>query len=79
MAGLRYVGKRYADNANTLELPSYATTDLALRWDVNGDTSITARGYNVFDKAYFTSAYYSSTQWLYGPGRRFELTLNHRF
>ncbi|MFC3340380.1 TonB-dependent receptor [Paracandidimonas soli] len=79
MAGLRYVGKRYADNANTLELPSYATTDLALRWDVNGDTSITARGYNVFDKAYFTSAYYSPTQWLYGPGRRFELTLNHRF
>ena len=79
MAGLRYVGKRYADNANTLELPSYTTTDLALRWDVNEDTSITARGYNVFDKAYFTSAYYSPTQWLYGPGRRFELTLNHRF
>jgi len=46
---------------------------------VNEDTSITARGYNVFDKAYFASAYYSPTQWLYGPGRRFELTLNHRF
>lgn len=79
MAGLRYVGRRYANNANTLELPSYATTDLALRWDVTRDTSITARGYNVFDKAYFTGAYYNQTQWLYGPGRRFELTLNHRF
>lgn len=79
MAGLRHVGKRYADNANTLKLPSYATTDLALRWDVNMNTSITARGYNVFDEAYFTSAYYNPTQWLYGPGRRFELTLNHRF
>ncbi|NYT87011.1 TonB-dependent receptor [Pollutimonas harenae] len=79
MAGLRYVGKRYADNANSLELPSYTTTDLALRWDVGTDTTITARGFNVFDKAYFTTAYYTPTQWLYGPGRRFELTLNHRF
>ncbi|WP_419195617.1 TonB-dependent receptor [Bordetella petrii] len=79
MGGLRYVGKRYADNANTIELPSYTTTDLALRWDVNKDTSITARGYNVFDRAYFTTAYYTNTQWLYGPSRRFELTFNHRF
>lgn len=79
MAGLRYVGKRYADNANTLELPGYATTDLGLRWDISRDTTLTARGYNIFDKAYFTSAYYSQTQWLYGPGRRFELTLHHRF
>ncbi len=79
MGGLRYVGKRYADNANTLELPSYTTTDLALRWDVNKDTAITARGFNVFDRAYFTTAYYTNTQWFYGPSRRFELTLNHRF
>lgn len=79
MAGLRYVGRRYADNANTLALPAYTTTDLALRWDMSKDTTITARGYNVFDKAYFTNAYYSDTQWLYGPGRRLELTLNHRF
>src|SRR5690606_7706130 len=79
MAGWRYVGKRYADNANSLELPSYSTTDLALLWDAGPDTSITARAFNIFDKAYFTTAYYTSTQWLYGPGRRFELTLNHQF
>lgn len=79
MGGMRYVGKRYADSANTIELPSYTTTDLALRWDVNKDTAITARGFNVFDRAYFTTAYYTNTQWMYGPSRRFELTLNHRF
>lgn len=79
MGGIQYVGKRYADNANTIELPSYTSTDLALRWQVDKQTVITARGYNVFDKAYFTTAYYTPTQWLYGPGRRFELTLNHRF
>ena len=79
MAGVRYVGKRYADNANTLPFPSYTTTDLALRWDVGRDTTVTLRGYNVFDKAYFTTAYYNTTQWLYGAGRRVEFTLNHRF
>ena len=79
MGGVQYVGKRYADSANTLELPSYTSTDLALRWQAGKRTTITARGYNVFDKAYYTTAYYTPTQWLYGPGRRFELTLNHRF
>ncbi len=79
MGGLRYVGKRYADNANTIELPSYVSTDLALRWDMDADTTITARGYNVFDRRYFTTAYYTTSQWFQGPGRRFELSLNHRF
>lgn len=79
MGGVQYVGKRYADAANTLELPSYTSTDLALRWNVSKQTTISAHGYNVFDRPYFTTAYYTSTQWLYGPGRRFELTLNHRF
>ncbi|HWU97982.1 MAG TPA: TonB-dependent receptor [Oxalicibacterium sp.] len=78
-AGLRYVGKRYADNANTLKLPSYTTTDMALRWDVASDTTLTLHGFNVFDKRYYTTAYYNSTQWLVGADQRFELTLNHRF
>ena len=78
-AGLRYVGKRYADNANTLKLPSYTTTDMALRWDVSSDTTLSLHGFNVFDKRYYTTAYYNSTQWLVGADRRLELTLNHRF
>lgn len=78
-AGMRYVGKRYADNANTLTLPSYSTTDLALQWKASRDTTVTLRGFNVFDKRYYTTAYYTNTQWLAGADRRFELTLNHRF
>ncbi len=78
-AGLRHVGKRYADNANTLALPSYTTTDLALQWNVAPDTTLALRGFNVFDKAYFTTAYYTASQWFYGPGRRIELTATHRF
>jgi len=78
-AGLRYVGRRYADRANTLELPSYATTDLALQWRPHSDTTVTLRGFNVFDRRYATTAYYNATQWFYGAGRRVELTVNHRF
>lgn len=77
--GLRYVGKRYANNANTLTMPAYTTTDLALQWKATRDTTLTLRGYNVFDKQYFTTAYYSGTQWFNGPGRQLQLTVNHRF
>jgi iron complex outermembrane recepter protein len=77
--GLRHVGKRYADNANTLVLPAYTTTDLALQWQTTAATTLTLRGFNVFDKHYFTTAYYTTSQWFTGEGRRVELTLNHRF
>jgi iron complex outermembrane receptor protein len=78
-AGLRYVGERYADNANTLRMPSYGTTDLALRWKAASQTSLTLRVANAFDKRYYATAYYTPTQWLVGPDRRAELVLDHRF
>lgn len=78
-AGLRYVGERYADNANTLRMPSYTTTDLALRWKAASQTSVTLRVANAFDKRYYATAYYTPTQWLVGPDRRAELVLDHRF
>ncbi|RYE42231.1 MAG: TonB-dependent receptor [Hyphomicrobiales bacterium] len=77
--GLRHVGKRYADNANTLKLPAYTTADLALQWKATADTTLTLRSFNAFDKHYFSTAYYTTTQWIVGEGRRVELTLNHRF
>lgn len=77
--GLRHVGKRYADNANTLKLPAYTTADLALQWKAGADTTLTLRGFNVFDRRYFTTAYYTNSQWFVGEGRRYEVTLNHRF
>lgn len=77
--GLRHVGKRYADNANTLKLPAYTTADLALQWQASAATTLTLRSFNLFDKRYFSTAYYTTSQWLVGEGRRVELTLNHRF
>ncbi|WP_159916548.1 TonB-dependent siderophore receptor [Pantoea sp. 18069] len=77
--GLRHVGKRYADSANILALPAYSTADLALQWQASAATALTLRGFNVFDQRFFTTAYYTTTQWFAGQGRRCELTLNHRF
>lgn len=78
-AGLRYVGERNADNGNTLKLPSYAVSDASLRWKLSADTSLALRVANVFDKRYFTTAYYTPTQWFYGQDRRADIVLNHRF
>lgn len=77
--GLRHVGKRYADNANTLKLGAYTTFDMALQWKATADTTLTLRGFNVLDKRYFSTAYYTTTQWLVGEGWRAEITLHHRF
>jgi iron complex outermembrane receptor protein len=79
LASLHYVGERNADTANTLKMPAYAATDLAVSWEVSPATSLTARGFNVFDKRYAQTAYYNSTQWLLGADRRFELQLRHTF
>ncbi|GAA0789082.1 TonB-dependent receptor [Cupriavidus gilardii] len=78
-AGIRYVGRRFADRANTLEMPAYTTTDLLLQWRPRKNTTLSLRGFNVFDRHYVATAYYNPTQWLQGAGRRVELTVNHRF
>lgn len=76
---LRYVGERYDNTANTSKRPSYTTTDLAAIWQVDPATTLALRGFNVFDRYYFTSVYYYNNQYLVGEGRRFEVTLNHKF
>ena len=78
-AGVRYVGKRYADAANRLEMAGYATTNLALLWEPRRDLSLALRAFNVFDRQYAETAYYNQTQWLLGEGRRVELSANYRF
>ena len=78
MAGMRHVAKRYANNADTLTLPAYTTADLACAGHEPGHRPHRAR-LQRHRPGDFTTAYYHDTQWFYGPGRRFELTLSHRF
>lgn len=77
--GARYVGERFANSSNSIRLPGYTTVDLALHWQATDATRLSLRAANVFDRYYFTTAYYSGTQWLVGEGRRVQLTVNHKF
>ena len=77
--GARFVGRRYADNANRLAMPGYGTLDLALRWKASRDTSVSLRAANVLDKRYATTAYYTASQWFVAPGRGVEASVHSRF
>ncbi|EKS9797377.1 MULTISPECIES: TonB-dependent receptor [Burkholderia] len=79
IAGVKYVGKRFADTTNQLVMPSYTTVDLGLAWKPRKDTTITARAYNVFNRRFVQSAYYNETQYLLGNDRRLEVVANYRF
>jgi len=76
--GGRYVGKRYANNANTVSLPSYTVVDAALSWQYDRRTVFRLFGRNLADKVYATTAY-GDTQFLLGEGRRFELVAEMAF
>ena len=76
--GLRHVGDRYSDNANSSRLSSYTVADAVLAWNLNRATTLSLVGRNLTDKLY-ASAAYSRSQWLLGTGRSYELTAHVRF
>lgn len=77
--GLRYVGGRYADNANKVRVPSYTTVDTALSWRVSKQTALTLRVYNLFNRDYAESFSNGGQQWLLGRPRAAELSANFYF
>jgi TonB-dependent siderophore receptor len=77
-AGLRYVGKRFTDNANQLELPSYKVIDAGVDWAPTPQLALTAALRNVTDEVYGVAAY-TTSQWILGQPRTAELTARYRF
>jgi len=76
-AGLRYVGSRYLDQGNTIELPSYTVIDAAVDWAVNDAMTLSAHVRNATDKTYAQAAY--GPQFILGMPRTWELQARHRF
>jgi iron complex outermembrane receptor protein len=76
-AGARYVGKRYADTANTLALPAYTVFDASLGWELSRTATLRAVARNIADKVYAISTY--DTQALFGEPRRGELVAELKF
>jgi iron complex outermembrane receptor protein len=77
-AGVQIVGKTFADNANTLEMPSYTLVNAGLQWKPDVNTTVSLRVYNLFDKIYATSSY-SDNQWILGMPRTAQLAVNVKF
>lgn len=75
--GVRYVGDRYADNANTLKLDPYTVVDASLAYRLDPKTTLRLFARNLTDKLYATSTY--NTQYLLGAPRRFDLVAEMKF
>lgn len=50
--GARFVGSRYADNANTVKLDPYTVFDAALNYQLTEKASLSVNVTNLFDKVY---------------------------
>jgi iron complex outermembrane receptor protein len=73
---MRYVGRRFADNTNSVasRIPSYTVLDLGTRWRLSPKLSLDLRVDNVTDEVYADSG--SSTAWLLGRPRSFAISAN---
>lgn len=70
-AGVRHVGKSWADDANTLRVPSATLLDAAIRYEKD-NWAIALNASNLFDKRYVASCQ-SAGSCGYGAGRTFML------
>lgn len=77
-AGVQIVGRTYADNANTLEMPNYTLVNAGVQWKPDANTTVSLRVWNLFDKIYATSSY-SDNQWILGMPRTAQLAVNVKF
>ncbi len=76
-AGVRYVGRRYVDNANTITLPSYTVVDADVRWQVNDSLAAHVSVRNLTKETYAVTG--GAAQWLLGAPRSFEVRLTARY
>ena len=77
-AGLRYVGHRYSDDANTFRIPAYAVVDANISYALTKQVAIDLRVYNLFDKNYATTTY-NDQQWLLGRPRSIDVAIRAHF
>lgn len=76
--GARYVGMRYANNANNLEVDGYTVYDASAAWYADERLTIRANLRNLNNKFYATSAY-GNTQFVVGQPRQLEMTAEVKF
>ncbi len=77
-AGLRYVGRRYSDNANSFRVPSYTMVDATLSYAMTPQFAVDIHAYNLFDRNYAISTY-NNQQWVLGRPRSVDVSLRASF
>ena len=79
--GMRYMGRRYLNNANSATTPGATVVDAGVRRQLNGNISVDLRATNLFDKFYLQTVSGSPipVRGRFGAPRVVELTLNTRF
>ena len=76
-AGVRHVGKSWANDANTLKVPAATLVDAAIRYEKD-NWSVALNASNLFDKRYVASCQ-SEGSCGYGAGRTFMLKASTSF
>lgn len=76
--GVRHVGERFADNANTVREPSYTLLDAFVTYAPARFIDFTLRGRNLTDTTPAIASY-GSTQFILGPPRAVEFSTSFRF
>ncbi|WP_083253509.1 TonB-dependent siderophore receptor [Pandoraea sp. ISTKB] len=77
-AGLRYVGRRYSDNANTAPMPSYTVLDATASWQATKRVNVALYLRNLANRAYAVTSE-SPVEWLLGPSRSAQLVATMKF
>jgi iron complex outermembrane receptor protein len=79
--GMRYIGRRYLDNANSATTPSATIVDAGIRRQLTDKINVDLRATNLFDKFYLQNVSGSPipVRGRFGAPRQIELTFNTRF
>ena len=72
--GVRHVGPRQVDAANSRKIGSYTVADAGVSWQANPSLKLALRAYNLADRKYAVSFSNGGNQWLLGRPRSFELS-----
>ena len=72
--GVRYVGPRQVDAANSRKIGSYTVADAGVSWQANPSLKLALRAYNLANRTYPVSFSNNGNQWLLGRPRSFELS-----
>lgn len=75
---LRYVGSRYSNVANTIEMPDYVLLDAGVTYAVNQNLAVDFRVFNLLNEDYVIDNY-GSQQWILGRPRAFEVGIRTSF